>query len=73
MRTRASLCTLAVSFAGQTVNLILLFVSRRLFVQYFTQEYLGVNGLFSNILTVLSLAMGCISLLPPATRRRYAG
>ncbi len=56
MRTRASLCTLAVSFAGQTVNLILLFVSRRLFVQYFTQEYLGVNGLFSNILTVLSLA-----------------
>ena len=56
MRTRSSLRTLAVSFAGQAVNLILLFVSRRLFVQYFTQEYLGVNGLFSNILTVLSLA-----------------
>ena len=56
MRTRSSLRTLAVSFLGQILNLILLFVSRRLFVQCFTQEYLGVNGLFSNILTVLSLA-----------------
>ena len=56
MRTRSSLHTLAVSFFGQVVNLILLFASRRLFVQHFAQEYLGVNGLFSNILTVLSLA-----------------
>lgn len=56
MRTRSSLRTLAVSFAGQMVNLILLFLSRRMFTRYFTQEYLGVNGLFSNILTVLSLA-----------------
>ena len=56
MRTRSSLRMLAVSFLGQMVNLALLFVSRRLFVQHFAQEYLGVNGLFSNILTVLSLA-----------------
>ena len=56
MRTRSSLRTLAVSFLGQILNLILLFVSRRLFVHCFTQEYLGVNGLFSYILTVLSLA-----------------
>lgn len=56
MRTRSSLRTLAVSFLGQAVNLILLLISRRVFIQYFTQEYLGVNGLFSNILTVLSLA-----------------
>lgn len=56
MRTHSSLCTLGVSFAGQIVNLILLLVSRKLFVQHFAQEYLGVNGLFSNILTVLSLA-----------------
>lgn len=56
MRTSSSLRTLMVSFIGQMINLILLFVSRRLFVQHFAQEYLGVNGLFSNLLTVLSLA-----------------
>lgn len=56
MRTSSSLRTLMASFLGQFVNIILLFISRKLFVQHFAQEYLGVNGLFSNILTVLSLA-----------------
>ncbi|MCM1134495.1 MAG: oligosaccharide flippase family protein [Clostridium sp.] len=56
MRTRSSLLTFTVSCVGQLINVVLLFTSRRLFVQHFTQEYLGVNGLFSNILTVLSLA-----------------
>lgn len=56
MRTRYSLLNMTVSFAGQTVNVILLFVCRRIFILHFTREYLGINGLFTNILTVLSLA-----------------
>jgi len=37
------------------VNL-LKFVVRIVFVRYLSIEYLGINGLFSNILAVLSLA-----------------
>lgn len=78
MRTRSSMRMLAASFLGQAANLILLFVSRRLFVRYFAQEYLGVNGLFSNILTVLSLAELGIgtamvySLYKPAAEKDHA-
>ena len=32
------------------------FVVRTFFIQYLGQYYLGINGLFSNILTVLSLS-----------------
>ena len=56
MRTRYSVLNMAVSFIGQFINLLLLFLSRRIFVRYFAVEYLGVNGLFSNIISVLSLA-----------------
>ncbi|HRE77339.1 MAG TPA: hypothetical protein PLL09_05885 [Flavobacterium sp.] len=40
----------------QVVQMILGFVSRTIFIQYLAIEYLGVNGLFSSILTLLSLA-----------------
>ncbi len=56
MRTKYSLFNMAVSFVGQFVNLILLFISRRIFIRCFAIQYLGVNGLFTNILTVLSMA-----------------
>ena len=36
--------------------LALTFISRRFFIQYIGVEYLGINGLFSNILTLLSMA-----------------
>ena len=38
------------------VTLILGFVSRMIFLRYLSAEYLGINGLFSNILTMLSFA-----------------
>lgn len=44
------------AIAGQVVNIILSFVSRTVFIYVLGKTYLGVNGLFSNILTVLSLA-----------------
>jgi len=36
--------------------LFLTFVSRKFFIHYIGVEYLGINGLFSNILTLLSMA-----------------
>ena len=46
----------ASAFINKTVILVLTFISRKLFIQYIGVEYLGINGLFSNILTLLSLA-----------------
>ena len=40
----------------EIVTLALAFISRKLFIQYIGVEYLGINGLFANILTLLSLA-----------------
>lgn len=56
MRARYSLLNMLVSVGAQAVNIVLLFFSRRIFLMYFSEEYLGVNGLFTEILTVLSLA-----------------
>ena len=41
---------------SQAVTLILQFVSRTIFIYFLGSEYLGVNGLYGNILNVLSLA-----------------
>lgn len=41
---------------SQIINLFLNFGTRTVFVKYLGVEYLGVNGLFTNILTILSLA-----------------
>lgn len=43
-------------FIVQVINIVLGFVVRTIFVKYLGSEYLGVNGLFTNILTILSLA-----------------
>ncbi len=43
-------------FANQIVKLLFSFVSRTIFIKILGEQYLGVNGLYSNILTVLSLA-----------------
>ncbi len=44
------------NFAGYGLNLFLSFICRVLFVHYLKEEYLGINGLFSNILSMLSLS-----------------
>lgn len=41
---------------GQTVILLISFLSRMVFVQILSSEYLGLYGLFSNILSILSFA-----------------
>ena len=55
-RTRNSARNAAVSIVGQAISLVTGFVSRSVFVRTLSAEYLGINGLFFNILSMLSLA-----------------
>ena len=56
MRTRKSIINMAAGFFGQLLNLILAVVGRSILARYMPSEYLGINGLFSNVLSILSLA-----------------
>lgn len=47
---------MVISFGGQLLTVLLTFISRIVFIRYFTENYLGVSGLFNSILTMLSLA-----------------
>ena len=55
-RTTNSIINSIIGVVSQGSSIILNFVTRLVFVKCLNEEYLGVNGLFSNILTVLSLA-----------------
>lgn len=54
-RTESSFKNLIVAFGGQFIGLIISVVTRVIFVKFLSSEYLGLNGLFTNILTMLSL------------------
>jgi len=41
---------------AQAVNFLIVFISRRIFLKILSTEYLGLNGTFSNIISMLSLA-----------------
>ena len=56
MRSANSFKNLFVSVVAQIITLLVSFVSRTIFVKVLTTEYLGLSGLFSNILSVLSLS-----------------
>jgi O-antigen/teichoic acid export membrane protein len=55
-RTTNSMKNIFSGFVGQLIQTILGFISRTIFIKYLGAEYLGVSGLFSNILGLLSLA-----------------
>lgn len=44
------------AFVNKMCILLLTFISRKIFIQYIGVEYLGINALFSNVLTLLSMA-----------------
>ena len=44
------------SLGCQVINLLINFVSRTVFIYMLSEDYLGVNSLFSNILTIISFA-----------------
>ena len=49
-----SVKNVSVSLVCQILTLLLSFVSRSVFIKFLSAEYLGISGLFSNILTLLS-------------------
>ena len=55
-RTEYSILNILTGMGGYILNTILGFICRMVFVQCLSADYLGINGLFSNILTMLSLA-----------------
>ncbi len=55
-RTQRSAQNILVGLGGQAIEMVLKFVGRTVFIYCLSVAYLGVNGLFSEILTMLSLA-----------------
>ena len=55
-RTQQVLLNSSVTFGCQIISLILGFVCRTVFTRMLGAEYLGISGLFTNILTILSFA-----------------
>ena len=54
-RIKNSFINVIVALAGQFLGIIISFVARIFFIKILGAEYLGINGLFTNILTVISL------------------
>ena len=53
-RTKNSLNNIKTGMIVQVLNKILAFIIRAVFIKCLSSEYLGINGLFTNILTMLS-------------------
>lgn len=55
-RTKNSILNMTTGLFGQVTLTLLRFVSRTVFIYVLGAEYLGIGGLFSNILTLLALS-----------------
>ena len=55
-RVKNSFKNIVVNNIYQFLNIILSFIIRTIFIKTLGENYLGLNGLFTNILSVLSLA-----------------
>jgi O-antigen/teichoic acid export membrane protein len=63
-RISNSIKNISFGLLAQVVQMLFGFVTRTIFIKYLSVEYLGVNGLFTNILALLSLTeMGISSVL----------
>ena len=56
MRAKNSMFNMLAIFGSQIIMILLGFVSRTIFINALGAEYLGINGLFTNILSIISLA-----------------
>ena len=54
-RTENAVLNSVFSIISKLTTVLLSFIVRTVFVRVLTKEYLGLNGLFSNIITMLSL------------------
>ena len=60
MRTKNSIKNIYISILTQVIITLLGFISRKVFIDSLGTEYLGVNGLLTNVLSMLSLVEGGI-------------
>lgn len=56
MRLKKSMKNIKIAMIYQIVLLLITFIDRKVFLQILGVDYLGLNGLFTNIITMLSLA-----------------
>ena len=56
MRTKLATMNASFAIAQKVIDIILAFIYRTIFISIMGATYLGVNGLFTNIFTVMSLA-----------------
>ncbi len=68
-RHAAALKNSAASMVFNIIQVILTFAYRTIFIRYFSVSYLGINGLFSNILSLLSLSE--LGITTPIIYRLY--
>lgn len=54
-RTKNSIKNINYSFVSYFIILLMQFVNRTVFIQFLSSTYLGLNGLFSNVLSFLAL------------------
>lgn len=82
MRTRYTLINMLVNIGGQFLTMLLSFISRMVFIRCLSAAYLGVNGLFTDVLSILNLRSWasvrpwcsvCTSRPPGMTRRNCHG
>lgn len=56
MRKERSIKNIFTAIFGQLIMFVFPFITRSIFIRYLSIEYLGINGLFSNILSILSIS-----------------
>ena len=56
MRTRYTLINMLVNIGGQFFTMLLSFINRMVFVHCLSAAYLGVSGLFTDVLSILNFA-----------------
>ncbi|MCV9884796.1 lipopolysaccharide biosynthesis protein [Metabacillus halosaccharovorans] len=62
MRTSNSIKNISISIFSQVVMVILGFISRKVFLDSLGIDYLGVNGLLTNVLSMMALVEGGIGM-----------
>lgn len=56
LRTKKSIRNIATALAGQFVGILIIFFARMVFIRVLGATYLGVNGLFTSVISMVSLA-----------------
>ena len=56
MRTRYSIINMMVNIGGQFLTMLLSFINRMVFIHCLSAAYLGVSGLFTDVLSILNFA-----------------